>query len=74
MRTETFDILVFFSNKKKSIFFISTGPQVSGTANRFVCTRVHHIQNCEFILEDKRDSPKKNFGPNSAIEVSKNLE
>ena len=24
-----------------------------------MCIRVHHIQNCEFILEDKRDSQKK---------------
>ena len=46
MRTETFDILVFFSNKNKNIFSTST-------ANRFVCIRVHHIQNCEFILEAK---------------------
>ena len=44
MRTKTFDILVFFQTKKKSIFSISTGPWVSGAANCFMCIRVHHIQ------------------------------
>ena len=70
MRTSTFDILVFFQTKKT--YFLSV--QVSGTANCFVCIRVHHIQNCKFILEDKWDSQKHFTGPNSAIEVLKYLE